>query len=271
MNSGNVRLVLAIFLSVIVIGMTFQNCSRKGSESGVIDLRSEGTKSSGTGNGTGYDGKIYVMADGQNQCEKNEENRTGALHKIVVTANGIFKLVDKCKVLNPPLAIAASELKVAAKSAEVLVVAGGLYQYQRWPDDMLPNAQLVDLFCVVEDTSVPYQEMAYYRNAGRTERDLGGGRTEVTGRGSATLMRRATATAPASFVQFAGVTETSIVSPDPNGGDIPVWDRILNAPSIPTNEGFKLDGQYLDYKQTRDTILSMSSGTNYKSRCWQIY
>lgn len=266
-----IRTVLAVLISVLVIGLTFQNCSRGSAGSGVIDLRSEGTKTSGSGNGTGYDGKIYVMADGQNQCDKNEENRTGVLHKIAVTANGIFRLIDKCQVLNPPVEIPASELKVAAKSAEVMVVAGGLFQYQRWPDDLIPNGQIVDLFCVMEDAAIPYQELAYYRNAGRSERDLGDGRTEVTGRGSATLMRRATAGVPASIVQFGGVTETSIVSPDPGGGPVPLWDRVLNAPSVPANEGFKLDGQFLDYKQTRDTVLTMLSGASYKSRCWQIY
>lgn len=267
MTPAQLRYAIAIVVSVLVLGLTFQNCSRGGAESGVIDLRSEGSKTSGSGNGQGYDGKLYVMADGQNQCEKNEENRTGVLHKILVNANGIFKLIDKCKVLSPPLQLAASDLKVAAKSAEVLIVAGGLFQYQRWPDDLIPNGQIVDLFCVMDDTTTPYQELAYYRNMSRTERDLGGGKSEVTGVGSATLMRRATG----AIVQFNGVTERSLVSPDPNGGAIPLWDRILNAPNIAVNEGFKLDGQYLDYKQTRDTIVTMNGGATMKSRCWQIY
>lgn len=268
MNFG-LRYVFAIVVSVLVVGLTFQNCSRTSTPSGSIDLKSEGSKTSGSGsgNGTGYDGKIYVMADGQDQCERNEANKTGVLHKVVVTANGIYKVVDKCRVLNPPVLLAASDLKVQAKSAEVMVVAGGLYQFQRWPDDMLPNNQIVDLFCVFDDASTPYQELAYYRNGGRSDRDLGGGRTEVTGRGNATLMRRDSA----GSILYRDVTETSVVSPDPAGGAIPVWDRVLTAATSGSSEGFRLDGQYLDYKQTRDTLVTMNSGPTYKSRCWQIY
>lgn len=271
MNSSHLRFGIAIVASVLVIGLTFQNCTQKGSDSGVIDFKSQGTKTSGSGNGTGYDGKIYVMADGQNRCEKNEQNRTGVLQKIVVTANGIFKLIDDCKVVNPPLEITLDQVKVAAKSAEVMVVAGGLFQFERWPDGMIPNSQIVDLFCVQEDVSFPYQELAYYRNGARTDKDLGDGRTEVTGRGFATLMRRATATTPSAIFQYTDVVEKSVISPDPGGGTIPMWTRVVNAANGAANEGFQLDGQFVDYKQTKDSLLTMISGKSYKSKCWQIY